>query len=241
MEMTFEQTLFVMLALGAGAFVQSLIGFGLAIVAAPIVMMIEPTLVPSAVTMVTLCLASINTWQYRRQISLKGLGWAFIGRIPGTFVAGVMLIYLSLNVLEIAMGVAVLFAVVASVFKFSVEPNNKNMFWAGFTAAVMGTTTSIGGPPMALVLQKMDVAMMRANLAGYFVFSCVISLVVLAMTGYFNLWHVKVSLMSLPIVFVSSWVAFRIAPHIRAEWVRYGLLVLCSFAGITTLIRGISA
>ncbi|MEZ8143112.1 hypothetical protein A1OO_05345 [Enterovibrio norvegicus FF-33] len=240
MELSYEQLIMVMLALGLGAFVQSIIGFGLAIVGAPLLMMIEPSLVPATVTLVTLFLAMVNTWQYRRQLSLRGIGWAFVGRIPGTFVAGALLLYLSINALEIIMGLAVLFAVVASVFKFSVEPSNKNMFWAGFAAAVMGTTTSIGGPPMALVLQKMDIVKLRANLAGYFIFSCAISLVVQGMTGYFEWWHVKVGVMSLPVVFLCSWVAFKVAPRVRAEWVRHGLLILCSFAGVTTFVRGFS-
>ncbi|MDD1781749.1 sulfite exporter TauE/SafE family protein [Enterovibrio sp. ZSDZ35] len=238
MDLSFDQLILIALALSAGAFVQSLIGFGLAIVSAPIVMMIDPMLVPTAVTLVTLYLSSVNTWQYRSQLSLRGLGWAFVGRIPGTLVAGVMLVYLSLSSMQIIMGVAVLFAVIASVFKFSVEPNNKNMFLAGFVAAIMGTTTSIGGPPMALVLQKMDVVKLRANLSGYFIFSCVISLIALAAAGYFTLWHVKVSLVSLPFVLLASAIAYKVAPFVRAEWVRYGLLALCSFAGVTTIIRG---
>lgn len=91
MSLSGEELLLVILALSAGAFVQSLIGFGLAIVSAPFLMMIEPSLVPGSVTMVTLGLAVVNTWQYRRQLSLKGIGWAFVGRIPGTVVAGALL------------------------------------------------------------------------------------------------------------------------------------------------------
>ncbi|PKF51329.1 sulfite exporter TauE/SafE family protein [Enterovibrio nigricans] len=240
MDLSVDQLVLIALALSVGAFVQSLIGFGLAIVSAPILMMIDPMLVPTAVTLVTLYLSSVNTWQYRSQLSLRGLGWAFVGRIPGTLVAGVMLAYLSLSAMQIMMGVAVMFAVVASLFKFSVEPNNKSMFLAGFAAAVMGTTTSIGGPPMALVLHKMDVVKLRANLSGYFIFSCFISLIALAMAGYFTLWHVKVSLMSLPFVLLASAIAYKIAPYVRAEWVRFGLLALCTFAGASTFIQGLS-
>lgn len=235
-----EEIALVILALSAGALVQSLIGFGMAIVAAPFLMMIDPSLVPATVTMVTMGLAMINTWQYRSQLSLKGLGWAFIGRIPGTFVAGILLAYLSLNALEIIMGLAVLIAVLASMFKLAVEPTNKNMFWAGFAAAVMGTTTSIGGPPMALVLQKMDVVKLRANLSAYFVFSSAFSLLVQGMAGYFSWWHAKIGLLALPAVLVCSWIAFRFARHVKAEWVRGGLLILCTFAGVATLIRGFS-
>lgn len=240
MAVSMEALILIMLALSAGAFVQSLIGFGLAIVSAPVLMFIEPSLVPAGVTLVTLGLAIVNTWQYRSQLSLKGIGWAFVGRLPGTLVASVLLYYLSISALELLMGVAVLLAVVASVFRFAVEPNNKNMFWAGFAAAVMGTTTGIGGPPMALVLQKMDVVKLRATLAAYFIFSCTISLGAQAMAGYFTLWHLKISLSCLPMVWLSSMLAQKLAPRVRAEWVRYGLLTLCAFAGIALLINSFS-
>lgn len=44
MSLSGEELLLVIVALSAGAFVQSLIGFGLAIVSAPFLMMIEPSL-----------------------------------------------------------------------------------------------------------------------------------------------------------------------------------------------------
>lgn len=64
------------IALAAGCFVQSTVGFGMAIVAAPVVYFFEPRFVPGTITLVGLVLALINMWQYRSQISFRGLGAA---------------------------------------------------------------------------------------------------------------------------------------------------------------------
>ncbi|MGF1679859.1 sulfite exporter TauE/SafE family protein [Photobacterium makurazakiensis] len=232
--------LYCALALAAGCFIQSTVGFGMAIVAAPIVFIFEPRFVPGVITLVGLVLALINMWQYRSMLSFKGLGAAFVGRVPGTIVAGVMLLYISVESLSLVLGVGVLLAVAISLLKVRVRPTNKSLFWAGFVSGVMGTSTSIGGPPMALVLQHAEAGKLRANLAGFFAFSCVLSLITLSATGHFSWWHFKYGMMIMPVPVLTSLFAYRIQHLIKAEWLRYALLVLCSVAGVISIWQGIS-
>ncbi len=119
----------VALILGLGCFVQSLVGFGMAIVAAPLLLMIDPKLVPTTISMVGLTLASINAWQYRHQLSFRDLSWAYFGRVPGTAVAGVIMLVVTTQMLEIIIGAAVLLAVFASVMRFNITPNRRNFFY----------------------------------------------------------------------------------------------------------------
>lgn len=228
------------LALAAGCFVQSTVGFGMAIVAAPIVYFFEPRFVPGTVTFVGLVLALINMWQYRAMISLKGLGAAFVGRVPGTLVAGALLLYISAEALALVLGAGVLIAVLISVLKVRIRPTSTSLFWAGFASGLMGTTTSIGGPPMALVLQHAEAGSLRANLAGYFVFSCILSLITLSATGHFSWWYLKYALMILPAPILATWFAYRIQHLIKAEWLRFALLGLCSFSGVIAIWQGLS-
>ena len=228
------------LALSAGCFVQSTVGFGMAIVAAPIVYFYEPRFVPGVVTFVGLILALINMWQYRRMISFTGMSAAFVGRVPGTIVAGWILVYISAEHLALILGAGVLLAVLISLSKVRFKPTPKALFVAGFTSGLMGTTTSIGGPPMALVLQHAEAGKLRANLAVYFVFSCVLSLVALSATGHFSLWHLKYALIVLPAPILTTLLAYKVQHLIKTEWVRYALLVLCTFAGMAAMWQGLS-
>ncbi|MCW8327378.1 sulfite exporter TauE/SafE family protein [Photobacterium sp. SDRW27] len=238
--MDISTLVFCGLALAAGCFVQSTVGFGMAIVAAPIVYFFEPRFVPGTITLVGLVLALINMWQYRTMLSFKGLTAAFIGRIPGTVVAGFLLLYITAESLALVLGIGVLLAVVISLMKVRLKPTPKALFWAGFASGVMGTSTSIGGPPMALVLQHAEAGKLRANLAGYFAFSCVLSLMALSATGHFSWWHFKYGMMILPAPLLATWLAYKVQHLIKAEWLRYALLVLCSVSGVIAIWQGVS-
>ncbi|MDO6706571.1 sulfite exporter TauE/SafE family protein [Photobacterium sp. 1_MG-2023] len=228
------------LALSAGCFVQSTVGFGMAIVAAPIIYFFEPRFVPGVVTFVGLVLALINMWQYRRMISFQGMSAAFIGRVPGTMVAGWIMLYISTEHLALVVGAGVLLAVLISLMKVRFKPTPKALFFAGFTSGLMGTTTSIGGPPMALVLQHAEAGKLRANLAVYFVFSCILSLIALSSTGHFSVWHFQQALLILPAPVLTTLLAYRVQRFIKTEWIRYALLILCTFAGMAALWQGFS-
>ena len=77
-----------------GAFVQTAVGFGLAVIAAPVLFFINPDLVPAPVTVCALVLSLINAWAFRDGVSLQGLKAAVIGRVPGSMAgAGLLLFY----------------------------------------------------------------------------------------------------------------------------------------------------
>lgn len=228
------------IALAAGCFVQSTVGFGMAIVAAPVVYFFEPRFVPGTITLVGLVLALINMWQYRAQLSFRGLAAAYVGRVPGTIAAGALLLYITAESLALVLGGGVLLAVVISLLKVRIKPTPKALFWAGFASGLMGTSTSIGGPPMALVLQHAEAGKLRANLAGYFAFSCILSLVALSATGHFSWWHFKYGMLIMPAPILASLFAYRIQHLIKAEWLRYALLVLCSVSGVIAIWQGMA-
>ena len=71
-----------------GAFVQTAIGFGLAVIAAPLLFFIDPLYVPAPITMCALVLSVFNVYSYRGHVSFRGLGNAIIGRIPGSLSGG---------------------------------------------------------------------------------------------------------------------------------------------------------
>ncbi|GAL04796.1 hypothetical protein JCM19237_4162 [Photobacterium aphoticum] len=179
-------------------------------------------------------------WQYRAMLSFKGLGAAFLGRVPGTAVASVLLLYISSQSLAIVLGLGVLIAVGISLLKVRIKPTPKALFWAGFASGIMGTSTAIGGPPMALVLQHAEAAKLRANLAGFFAFSSTLSLVALSMTGHFSWWHFQYGMMIMPAPILASIFAYRIQHLIKAEWLRYSLLVLCSISGVVAMWQGLA-
>ena len=71
-----------------GSYVQSSIGFGLAIIAAPVLFFIDPLYVPAPITLCALTLSLANAVRHWHSISFAGLKFANLGLIPGTVAGG---------------------------------------------------------------------------------------------------------------------------------------------------------
>jgi hypothetical protein len=191
----------VVFVIFVGSFVQSSIGFGLALVAAPILFLIDPLYVPAPITISALTLSVANSYSHWRSISFRGLRFAILGRIPGTISGGFLLLWIDQDALALWLGLSVLVAVVLSMSNIVFKANGTSLFYAGFLSGFMGTSTSIGGPPMALVMQHQENDFIRANLAAFFVVSCFMSLMMLFSIGHFGREHIIISLPMMPATF----------------------------------------
>src|SRR5690606_15414156 len=97
-----------------GACIQGSLGFGLGLVAAPVLVMLDTSLVPSVVLGIGVPLTYLVAWRERRSLDLRGVSWAMAGRIPGTVIGSVAVVLLSDRWLAGMFAVALLFAVVLS-------------------------------------------------------------------------------------------------------------------------------
>ena len=214
-----------------GSFIQSSVGFGLAVVAAPILYFIDPVYVPAPITVCALTLSLANAWSHRRVISFRGLKFAIIGRVPGTICGALLLLWIHQKALALWLGISVLAAVGLSLRKITLTPTPAAMASAGFMSGFMGTGTSIGGPPMALVMQHQAGEYIRANMAAFFTVSCVMSLFMLSFVGHFGVEHLLASVPLLPATLAGYWVAMRTLHRISHQLLRPALLTLCTIAG----------
>lgn len=60
-----------------GCFIQSTIGFGMGVLAAPFILLLEPRLMPSAIVFIGMFMSAIVWYQYRHALSLRFLIFAF--------------------------------------------------------------------------------------------------------------------------------------------------------------------
>ena len=226
----------VVFVIFVGSFIQSSIGFGLAIVAAPILFLIDPLYVPAPITISALTLSVANSYSHWRSISFRGLRFAILGRIPGTVAGGFLLLWIDQQALALWLGLSVLVAVALSMSNVIFKANGKSLFCAGFLSGFMGTSTSIGGPPMALVMQHQENDFIRANLAAFFVVSCSISLLMLSSIGRFGMEHIMISLPLMPATLAGYWVAMRTMHRISHKNLRRVSLGFCVLAGSAAIV-----
>lgn len=223
-----------------GSFVQTAIGFGLAIVAAPLLFLISPDYVPAPICLVALFISILNALKHRDSVEIGGLKMALIGRVPGSIAGGVLLVMVSTDLLALWLGFLVLLAVVVSLLPFRIEPTPTRMGVAGFFSGFFGTSSAIGGPPMALLLQHQEANQLRGNLSAFFVFSSIISLIIQVPAGFLTLHHLWISVPLIP----AAWLGYKLArattQTLPKQQIRIAALLLCSISGGTAVWQGMS-
>jgi uncharacterized membrane protein YfcA len=226
--------LYAAIALFFGCAVQTALGFGMAVIAAPIIILFKPEWVPVILTIVALFLSIQNSWNQRSGIRWREISPAMITRLPGTILGAWILSILPIQLLQISVAFMVFVAIFATAFAKPFEASVKNLSIAGFVSGVAGTTTSIGGPPMALVMQHGESHTTRANLSIYFVYSCMTSLVSYQLMGLMTkeLWLTGLSFV--PIGFLGYFVGVQARRWVDQRF-RSMLLVLCSISALIAL------
>jgi len=228
--------LIVLTVIFVGSYVQCSIGFGLAVIAAPILYFIDPLYVPAPITIAALTLSLAIAYRHWHSISFAGLKFAIIGRVPGTIAGGLLLLWIDQRALALWLGSSVLLAVALSLSNIVLRPRPRVLLSAGFLSGFMATSSSIGGPPMALVLQHQENDYIRANLAAFFVISCLMSLLMLYAVGRFNTEELVLSLPLMPATLAGYWLGMRTLHLISHQNLRRVSLGLCTAAGSTAIL-----
>lgn len=144
MEYLNQTALIAMALIFVGSFVQTAIGFGLAVVAAPLLFLVSPDYVPAPICLIGLFISIFNALKHRANISIGGLKVALLGRIPGSLAGGALLVMVSTSVLSLWLGLLVVFAVIVSLLPFRLEPTPAKMGIAGFSQGSLGQVRVLG-------------------------------------------------------------------------------------------------
>jgi len=181
-----EATLLAIAIVAVASAVQASIGFGLALVAAPLLVLLDRAYVPGPLIATGLALGVAMAWRERSAIDTAGVRAATLGRVIGVIPAGYALHVVSQAAFDVLFASLVLAAVGLSLLHPRVTPTPRAVLGASVVSGFMGTITSIGGPPIALVYQRSSGPALRATLALIFVIGSLISLVALASIGRFG-------------------------------------------------------
>lgn len=231
------QTLAAIAIITLGAFVQTSVGFGMAVIAAPLLFYLDHAYVPAPVIIATFSNCLFTCWHFRAHLSLRGLRSAIIWRIPGSFAGVGVLMVISEALLAVLIAVVIGFGVLVNYLRIAIPFTERNLGIAGFMSGLMGTSTSIGGPPMAIVMQGQVANVIRGNLAAFFIFSCIVSLVLLAPAGYLRMRELWLAAPLVPASLLGSWLASRVSGRVNDTAMRYGCLLLCSASVVVMLLQ----
>lgn len=162
---------------------QASIGFGMGMLAAPVVAIVDPSLIPGTLIMLATLVTLLVSVREREAIDLSGAKWALVGRVPGTIAGALLLAALPERGLAVMLAAVVLLGVVLTSAGWVPAARPRNVVLAGATSGLLGTATSIGGPPMALVWQRNSGARLRGTMSSFFLVGSLMSLAALWFTG----------------------------------------------------------
>ncbi|ABI73380.1 sulfite exporter TauE/SafE family protein [Shewanella frigidimarina] len=219
-----------------GALTQSLIGFGLAVVASPLLYIVNPQLVPVPIIVMGFAISAMTLFRERGHLQFNGLQYALLGRIPGGFLGAGLLLFAPQAILGLVIAAIVFIAVILSIFRFSAPINRLSLFIAGVFSGIFGNIAAIGGPPMAILLAGQDPSQFRAALSAFFVFSSLIALAILAIVGLVEVKHLWLSLLLLPSVVAGYLVSGKLIGRVDKDKTRIATLVLCSISATVLVI-----
>ncbi len=225
------------LVLVVGALVQGSVGYGMALVAAPLLAMVDPTLVPVPLILLTsvhAVLAVVRDW---RHADWTGIGWAMLGRLPGTGLGVLAVVALSQRVFTVLIGLCVLACVVLSLLRWRPQPRPGSLMLAGLASGAGGTAASIGGPPIALLYQDAEGPRVRGTIGGYFVLGSVTSIAALALAGQVTGESLTKTALFAPFLLVGFALSGPARRVLDNGWTRPAVLAVAAVSAVLLLGR----
>ena len=225
---------------GLGAAVQGSVGFGANLLAVPVLAVLEPTAVPATLTLLAIPLAAGVARRELHRVDWAGVAWIMLGRLPGTVLGAVVVASVAGDTLSVLAGSGVLVAVGLSLVAATVRVTRGTTMAAGVASGAMGTATSIGGPPLALLYQHHEGATLRGTLAVTFGVGTLVSLGGQAAADALAPWHVALALALVPGSVAGLWLSGRLARRLDGPWLRPAVLALAAVAALAAVVRGLA-
>lgn len=198
--------------------------------------LVAPQLMPDMLLWLVLTLPLMTLVRDHDGVDWRGLAWVVPGRLPGIALGVVAVAAFSDDALGVAVGVMVLLATALTWRSVRIPVTRPTLLGAGLVSGFTGTTTSVGGPPVAILYQHRPPAQIRSTLAVYFVLGGVLSLTGLGLGGQLSATSALVAVTLLPALAVGTVLGRVLRDRLAPERVRPLVLVACAASATTVLV-----
>lgn len=238
-----DQPLLILAAffiVGAASIVQAGLGMGYGLTAAPLLALIDPHLVPVPTLIIGMVTAGMGGWRERGSIIWPEVGIGIAGRLIGVACGAFMLSHLvDRKAFMLVFGIMVAIAVVLSLGGWRWRFSRVSLVSMGWLSGLMGTITSVGAPPLALIYQDRRPEEARPTLSAFFAIGCAASLAGLALSGWAQLADVYLALAMVPPMLAGVWAARRLGGRLDSRF-RPALIAISGVAAVVLILRGLT-
>ncbi len=235
--------LWVIMVIILGAFIQSLTGFGLALVSVPLLSLWldAQVAIPLAGLFGWLVTVPI-VWKMRQFVLWKVTGLLLLAAIPGTFLGVRLLATLPSAWILLMMGVIVLFAACHALMSHHrKKPHTLSQFWAvlaGFLSGALGGAVGEPGPPVIAYIsfQNWSADQAKATLLSFFMLQMIVALSVFYSKGLLNHTVIQYAIWALPSFVIGMIGGLWAYESLKSRHIPYQSMVHYLLLGIGTLL-----
>jgi uncharacterized membrane protein YfcA len=222
--------------MAASAALQGAVGFGLGLLAIPVLIYLDIRFVPGPLLVAAFALHLLVLRRDRGSVDASGLTLLLIGRVLGTMPAAMLLASLPPDSLKLLLAGVVLAGATMGALRSSPRPAPAALVAAGTASGFMATAAGLGGPPVALIYQHSPGPQLRGTLAAYFIVGTVVSLGALAWAGRFGEDEIRLSGFLIPGTVLGYFLSHPAAAYLDRGYTRTAVLVLSALAAVTVIV-----
>lgn len=225
------------LVVAGATFVQSCSGFGFALVAAPLLAMLAPDLIPMVLVIASLPTLLWVIWRDGAGIARRDFVALGLGVAPGSLAGLWLLGRMDVTWLSLLIALSVLAAILASFggFRIPVRPATETAM--GFISGAGGALMGISGPPLVILYQDADRDRFRATLSVAFLVGNAITICGYALVGRLGGDVLPRIGLLVPATLVGLWLSHGLAKRVERGRVRAFGLGLAAASSVILLVR----
>lgn len=241
-------TVYVLIVVFAATLIRSVLGFGEALVAVPLLALRIPVIVaaPLAV-LVSVVVAGVIVAQDWRKIEVRSASWLVLASLFGIPFGLFLLVFGNDRLVKVILGVVIAgFSAYSLTNRITLRLTADRplvLLGTGFVSGILGGAYGMNGPPLAIygAIRGWSPQQFRATLQGYFLPASIAGLIGYSLTG---LWVPAVThyfLLSLPGILIAILIGRAVNRRLRGEaffrYVYAGLVIV----GTILIGQGISS
>lgn len=224
-----------------GATIQGNVGIGFAVVAAPILLLVNPAFVPAPIVLAAMLLVMLMALREWRDVIVEDIRLAVFGRFLGTLPAAYAISAFPRSAYELLFAALVMLGVVLSALGWHIPPTRRNVVLTAIVSGFMSTVSSVGGPPMALLYQNEEGPRIRATISAIFTIGGFITLAGLWWVGRFRQVELVLGLMLMPGIVVGFTISRYTTARIDREHIKPAVLAISALSALVVMLRALSA
>lgn len=222
-----------------GAMVQGSVGFGLAMISAPVLAIINPAFVPGSVMFAAMVLCVMLALRERDSIATGEVAISSVSRLVTTIPTAMFMGLIDQQTFSVVFSIVLLVAVGFSLSGFHMPFNKTNLAIASGISGITNTISSIGGPPMALVYQDQKGDHIRATLSTTFAIGGVFAMIALALAGQFGMRDLALGVALLPGIVLGFALSRYTSSLLDAHAMRPAVLGVAGLSAAVILVQSL--